>query len=284
MKHLSDNPGFRWSFSKLASFEHCPMSFYLEYVCNPDRDEEIPNYYAEYGSCAHKILEEFLKGDLPQFCLAEEWSTRYPDEVKCPPPPYPAGYADKAFAQGLAFFETFDGFGDEWEVLSVEKKFVLDINGHEVSGIADCVLRHKETGKLWVIDHKGKSKSSLKRDMPVYRNQLYLYALWCLNEFHQYPSKLSFHLFKDQEMVTEDFSEEAMKATIKWIDDTIQKIETCDLFEDWTTCIADGETKENFFCKWVCGCNSSCERYQEVRQISYANYLEKKAMEAEMYG
>lgn len=280
MNHLSDN--FRWSFSKLSAFRSCPMSFYLEYVCNPSRDEEIPNFFAEYGSCAHRILEEYFRGDLPQFLLAEEWSARYPEEVKCPPPPFPAGYGDKAFNAGLKYFESFDGFGDEWEVASVEDKFVIDIDGYTVVGIADLVLRNRGTGALWIIDHKSKSKASMKKDLQTYRHQLYLYAIWAKEAFGVYPDMLSFNLFKEGTMVNEAFDESCVEDTRKWIVDTIHEIETCDLFEDWSTPIKPDEEKEPYACRWICGCNDRCDDYQAVRERSRNAWLAKKQAEEEM--
>ena len=277
MKHLSGD--FRWSFSKLSSFEHCPMSFYLEYVCNPSRDDEIPNFFSEYGSFAHKLLEGYFKNEIPQFLLAEEWAAGYERAVTCPPPPFPAGYGEKAYNAGLAYFESFDGFGEEWEVVSVENKFVIDIHGYQMVGIADLVLRHKETGELWVIDHKSKSSSSMRKDLPTYRHQLYIYAMWLKEKFGVYPTKLSFNLFKEKKMVDEVFSEDQVEDTVRWILSMIEKIETCDLFEDWPPCIPEGAEKEPYFCTQICGCKDRCDRYQEVRQISYQNYLAKKQAE-----
>ena len=86
MKHLPNN--FRWSFSKLAAFKQCPMSFYLSYIENPGSDEELPGYFSEYGSLMHSILEGYYKGELPEFCLADEWRSRYDKEVLVPPPPF----------------------------------------------------------------------------------------------------------------------------------------------------------------------------------------------------
>lgn len=279
MKHLPSN-GFRWSFSKLASFRSCPMSFYLEYVCNPSRDEEIPNFFAQYGSCAHKILEEYFKGRLPQFLLASEWSRRYPEEVTCPPPAFPKGYDEKAYAAGLKYFETFDGFGPDWDVVSVEQKFTILLEGYTLVGVADLVLRNKETGAYWVIDHKSKSKSSMRKDRDLYRNQLYLYAIWVHEAFGVYPEKLSFSLFKEGGlMVDEVFSEDQLAATKQWFVDSIRAIEICDLFETWKTCIPLGESKESYYCRNICGCNVACDDYQEVRRRSYDAWLAKKQAE-----
>lgn len=280
MKHLPND--FRWSFSKLSSFEHCPMAFYLEYVCNPSRDDEIPNFFSEYGSFAHKLLEGYFKNEIPQFLLAEEWSSGYEEAVKCPPPPFPRGYGEKAYNAGLEYFETFDGFGDEWETISVEEKFVINIGGYKMVGIADLVLRNKETGEYWIIDHKSKSASSMSKDLQTYRHQLYIYAMWLKEKYGVYPAKLSFNLFKEKKMVDEIFSEDQIEATTQWVLGLINRIETCDLFEDWATCIKDDAEREDYYCKNICGCNDRCDRYQEVRQISYNKWLEKKRLEEAM--
>lgn len=277
MNHLPSN--FRWSFSKLSSFKSCPMSFYLQYVCNPDNDSEIPNFFAQYGSCAHKILEEYFKGDLPVFCLADEWESRYPEEVQCPPPPFPAGFGEKSYALGLQYFENFEGFGDEWEVVAVEKKFVLKISNYDVSGIADLVLRNKDTGEYWIIDHKSKSKASMRKDLPTYRHQLYLYALWCFEEYGVYPSKLSFNLFKEDIMIDEAFSLDALEETIEWITETIEQIIECDIFESWTTCIPEATHSEPYVCRWICGVNADCEEYQALHQAVIEEWKAKRAAE-----
>ena len=116
----------------------------------------------------------------------------------------------------------------------------------------------------------------------MYRKQLYLYALWIHEAYGVWPSKLCFNMVKDQSVIEERFDPAMVDETVSWFVDTIYEIEACDALEDWTTCIADGERKEPYFCRWICGCNPECSRYQEVHQIAYADYLEKKAMESEM--
>lgn len=280
MKHLPND--FRWSFSKLSSFKSCPMSFYLQYVCNPDNDSEVPNFFAQYGSCAHKILEEYFKGDLPVFCLADEWKSRYPEEVVCPPPPFPAGFGDKSYQLGLKYFENFNGFGDEWEVVAVEKKFRIKIGDYDVRGIVDVVLRNKDTGEYWIIDHKSKSKSSMRKDLSTYRHQLYLYALWCYEEYGVYPAKLSFNLFKEDMMIDEAFSLDALEQTIEWVNETIEQITECDIFEAWTTCIPEAVNNEPYVCRWICGANADCEEYQNLHQAVIEEWKAKRAAEDAM--
>ena len=45
-----------WSYSRLTAYNQCPYQFKLKYVeCN----EGEPNFYAQYGSFCHKILEKY---------------------------------------------------------------------------------------------------------------------------------------------------------------------------------------------------------------------------------
>ena len=275
MKHLPSD--FRWSFSKLASFLQCPYSFYLSYIKN-DKPDEIENYFSQYGSFAHKLLELWAKDELPAFCLAEEWRDGYEEAVTMPPPPFPKGMADKYYNAAMDYFDHFEGFGDEWEVLSAEKKFVIRLGQYNVSGIADLVLKNKNTGELWVIDHKSKSMNSMKKEHALYRRQLYLYAMWCKEEFGEYPTKISFNMFKEGVFIDEDFSLDLLEETKKWFIDTIHEIENLDVIEVW-------ETKLNsYFCGQICGVAPECDDYQQLRQEELDRYYAKKQLEAEMMG
>lgn len=282
MKHLTDN--FRYSFSKLAAFKQCPMSFYLQYVENPGNDEELPGYFSQYGTLMHSILESYYKDETPAFLLADEWRDRYDTEVTVTPPPFPANFGEKNYNAAIEYLENFEGLPDGYEVLSVEKKFVIDIGGYQVSGIADLVIGSPQDNEVIIIDHKTKSAASMKKEYQLYRKQLYLYAMWFKELDGSWPTRLRFNMVKDGTYIDEEFDESMVEETKKWFIDTIHEIETCDALEDWTTCITDGERKEPYFCRWICGVNPSCERYQDVRQIAYGDYLEKKAMEAEFNG
>ena len=280
MKHLPSD--FRWSFSKLAAFLQCQMSFYLQYVDNPGNDDELPGYFSQYGTLMHSILEQYFKDELPIFCLADEWRDRYESEVTITPPPFPRGFGEKNYDAAVDYLENFIGIPEGYEVLSVEKKFVIDLGGYRVSGIADLVLRG-QSGEIVVWDHKTKSDNSMKKEYQLYRKQLYLYAIWIHSEYGVWPTKLCFNMVKSKTMIEESFDLNMVKETIDWFVDTIHEIEVCDVLENWSVCIGDNDRKEPYFCRWICGCNPVCERYQEVHQIAYADYLEKKAQE-NMYG
>lgn len=153
--------GMKWSFSKLEAFHHCGMMFKLIYL---DHAEKEGNGFSDYGTFCHKLLEEWAKGQIPDFALAEEYQERYDDEVVNAFPPFPRGMPQKYYDQGLQYFENFDFFGDDYEILTVEEKFEIEIDGYILVGIADLTLRNKKTGGIVVIDHKSKSKNSMKKE------------------------------------------------------------------------------------------------------------------------
>ena len=287
MKHLPSD--FRWSFSKIAAFHQCPMSFYLTYVENPGSDDELPGYFSEYGSLMHSILEKYYKGETPVFLLADEWRDRYEQEVIVSPPPFPKGFGEKNYDAAINYLENFEGVPDGFEVISVEKKFVIEIGGYKVSGIADLVIGNPETNEVVIIDHKTKSAASMKKEYQLYRKQLYLYAIWYHEETGSWPTKLSFNMVKEGKSIDEDFDESMVEETKQWFIDGIHEIEECDIFENWTTCITDEEynkAKEPYFCKWICSVNPSCERYQDVHNAAIEEWKAKKAAEEDaiLYG
>ena len=91
------------------------------------------------------------------FELAEVYTAEYDEAVKEYFPPFPRGLAGRYYDEGLQYFKSFDGFGDNYDVLSVEDRFELDIRGNRFVGIADLILRDRNIGLITVIDHKSKS-------------------------------------------------------------------------------------------------------------------------------
>lgn len=277
MKHLPTD--FRWSFSKLAAYKQCKQSFYLQYIAG-DPDQEIDSYYSQYGSFAHKLLERYYKNEIPSFFLLDAWRSGYDSEVTMPPPRFPVGLGDKYFAAAEEYFKNFTGLPANYEVLSVEKKFVISLEGKNISGIADLVVRNKETGEIEVIDHKSKSLSSMKKERNLYRNQLYLYALWTYQEYGRYPARLIFNMFKEHTEIVEEFSMDALEEAKRWYLDTIREIETCDLFENW------GTNYSSYFCGQICSCAGECEEYQIKRAEEIERWRQKKQAEEDaiLYG
>ena len=194
-------------------------------------------------------------GELMSFELADVYTAEYDEAVREYFPPFPRGLAGKYYEEGLQYFKSFDGFGDHYEILSVEDKFELDIRGNRFVGIADLILRDRNTGLITVIDHKSKSMQSLKKKLFENTRQLYTYAAYVKNRFGEYPSLLQFNMFRYGKFVDEPFTMERYNETMDWIERTIDGIRSD---KDWLV------SSSGYFCKFICSTRDHCPIGQEI--------------------
>ena len=223
------------------------MAYKLQYI---DRKPSDGNFFSDYGSFGHELLERWAKGELQAIALASEYDDLYNLSVTHDPPPFPKGMSQRYYEAGAKYFEKFSGFGENWEILAAEEKFSIEIRGHSFLGIADLVLRDKETGKITVIDHKSKSKSSMEKEIDTYRHQLYIYALFVKQKYGVYPEKIVFNMFKEGYLIEEVFDSAELEKTEAWIDDTITQIQSDTSFE---------ASPNDYFCRFLCGVSEFCD-------------------------
>lgn len=246
-----------WSYSRLTSFHQCPYGFKLKYIdCNPG----INNFFGEYGSYIHKILEMYAKGELEVFELSQYYEDHWSENISFPAPPnkfvdLQQSYYDK----GLMYLENIDLILDDYEVLGVEKEVKFDLGGYEFLGYIDLLLRNKETGEITVLDHKShslkikKNGEISKTDIDTFesfKRQLYLYSIKVIEEYGR-VDYLEWNLFKDMNHVKIPFSEEGLKESVDWAINTIKEIEQTEEYIP---------TPDMFFCNYLCDQrNNACE-------------------------
>ena len=240
---------FIWSFSKLSTYDTCPYAFALQYLQDPPLPKQ-QNAWAEYGILCHSLLEEFAKGELPANKLSSEFVERYPDIVVHEFPPFPKGYAEKAYKQGIDYFNRFKGFGNQYDVVSTEEWFNINIGPYSFVGISDLVLSEKDTGELIVVDHKTKSESSMKQDISLYRKQLYIYAEHVFRKYGKYPKEIRFNMIKSNDPIIESFSLDNHLETLKWTESTIDNIM---LEDEWIPC------PNYYYCRYICPVFNYCD-------------------------
>lgn len=241
---------FRWSYSKLQSFDNCPYSFKLQYLSDVTGEN---NAFAEYGTLCHGILEEWAKGDIPKEEMSLAYSSRYGDAVVHSFPPYPRGYADKAYLQGLEYFNGFDELGDyfggePYEILGVEEKFETLVGGYTLVGVVDLILRDGN-GDIHIFDHKTKSMSSIEREFQDAKKQLYIYALHIMEKYGKYPKMMCFNMLKSREYIRVPFELEEFEATMRWVEQTIESII---MSFDYPV------GGSPYFCQWICSVGKYC--------------------------
>ena len=189
------------------------------------------------------------------FELADAYEAEYDEAVKHYFPPFPKGLAGRYYDEGLQYFRSFDGFGGDMEILSVEDKFELDIRGNRFVGIADLVLRDRNTGDITVIDHKSKSMNSMKKAQYENTRQLYTYAAYVKERFGAFPTLLRFNMFRYGVNIDEPFSMKRYEETMDWIERTIAEIRA---EREWKV------SSSSYFCRFICSTRLYCPSAGEI--------------------
>ena len=189
------------------------------------------------------------------FELAEAYEAEYDEAVKHYFPPFPKGMAGQYYDEGLQYFQSFDGFGDDKKILSVEDKFELDIRGNRFVGIADLVLQDKKTGDIIVIDHKSKSMNSMNKAQYENTRQLYTYAAYVKERFGEFPTLLQFNMFRYGVNINEPFAMERYEETMDWIERTIAQIKA---EKEWKV------SSSGYFCRFICSTRLHCPVGEEI--------------------
>lgn len=252
-KFIVDN--FTWSFSRLESFYQCPLAWRRTYI---DCEPKCSNAFAEYGSCIHKILEEYENGALDFFDLSDEYERRFVDEVVTDFPPNK--YVDlrqSYFEKGRTYFEEINLPVDTITILGVEEKINFELGGKPFVGFID--LRYSDQdGNMVFMDHKSASLSWTKKNtvakssaekMKKYKYQQYLYTI----PFIEAGTKVDFlewNFFNNQKIYRIPWNKDEYEEAKKWALDTIKLIEQEEL---WLP------NPEYFLCHNLCDHRDFCE-------------------------
>lgn len=246
-----------WSFSSVNTYATCPYNFYLHYI---EGKESIGNAFAEWGSLVHKILEDYFKGKVEIYELCDYYKGLYSNFMEHR---FPFRLEDKYYEAGEKYLANFNGFSQNWEVVGIEEKVQLEIDGNSFVGYIDLVVKDKDDGKFIIIDHKSKNGFKNKEEEGKYARQLYLYSLAIKEKYGEYPKKLILNMFRTDKVVEIPFNEEELKEAQKWFTDTINQIKQDTKFLDK---IKQSKKKikdfknNDFFCNELCGCRYCCKR------------------------
>ena len=222
-----------WSFSRVNSFaDGCKFCWFENYA-NKNRDS-MPNAFADYGLLMHEILESLDKDEITIW----EGIMKY-DKEFCHISDFPklgkADMRERYYKQGIDYLQKYS-FDDNYEVLGVEDKIMVDVMGYKFTGYIDKIVRDKRDGGIIVIDHKSKAKFNSAKERHKYARQLYLYSIHIKDTYGQYPKMLMFNMFRSQKEVPIMFNIEDYKEAQQWVYDTIQEIKKCKEFpvsDDW---------------------------------------------------
>lgn len=248
-----------WSYSRITCYDHCPYNFYLKYIINDDEQYlSEGNYFAEVGSFVHSILEKIFNGELEADDALQYYIEHFDENVF-----YTTRQStmEKTYELCADYFASVDfSWLKDYEILGVEKRIKVDINGYEFIGFIDLLVKNRTTNEISVIDHKSASypfkkdgKSILQRskaDFSKYSKQMYLYCKAVYEEYGVYPKWIVWNHFKEQKIAKIQFVKDDYDKAIKWFSNKIEKIKEDEIFD---------ANVEFFYCTHLCDFRSSCE-------------------------
>lgn len=231
-----------WSFSRLNSFYSCKKIWYLTYIM---KRNERTNFFSEYGTFIHNILEKYNKNQLEIFELLQYFEKFYLDEVKTIAPPNKfRDLNDLYYSQAIDFFSEFNGYNDETIGAELKFSFIKNILGKNRKFIGVIDRLSKDENGYVITDYKSKAKFSSKKEQKKYARQLYMYSYAVKEMFGEFPYLLKFEHFRKNTVTKIFFNTEDFNETFFWIENTIDLIYNENLFS---------ETENEFFCGNLCG-------------------------------
>lgn len=246
-----------WSFSRVNALSSCKWGWVLKYVLGC---ESAPNAYAQFGTVCHETLEKYLKGELDLFDVPQYYQDRYAELVTCS---FPSNkYVDlgqKAYNQGLEYFNNINFDFNKYEILGVEKELVFNVGKYPFHGFADAIYRDKDDGSIILRDHKTASFKYLKNGLvsktnaehyKQFRYQEYLYCI-PLVEMYGKVDFLSWNMIRDQREIKIPFDQNEYEEAQKWCIEAIEEAENELL---WLP-----ETSDKYFCSTICDSKNICE-------------------------
>lgn len=246
-----------WSFSRLNSFYNCPYEFYLHYIeCNPSES----NFFGEYGSLLHSILEKYAKGELSLFELNQYYEDHFNESIRHDAPPNK--YVDirqSYYDKGMDYFDNIDLDLEAYAILGVEKKVEFELFGKKFIGFIDLLVKDKTTDEIIIIDHKSASIKILKNGnisksdqahFLEFKRQAYLYSIPIIKEYGK-VDKLKWNMFKDRQWIEIPWKENEYDEAIQWVDTTLNLIGK---EKEWLP------SPDQYYCRYLCGQrNNACE-------------------------
>lgn len=254
-----------WSYSRINSYAQCPKMFYMSYI---DKVDPLGSAFAQWGSLCHSLLDDFAKGNLLAFELGEEYDNRYPEYMteRFPPNRW-SDLNAKYYDTGKEYFDEFEGFPENWEIIASEQKIQIEIDGIPVRGFIDLIVRDRTDGRLIVVDHKSKAKFNSEKELEHYGYQLYFYAIWVHEKFGEWPKELIFNMFRAKDEKRIRFIEEGKEKAVFWLKENVRKVLDDEEFPDKVE-LAFAEKGQpipetlhpDFFCQYLCSVRHCCER------------------------
>jgi len=217
----------RHSYTSLESFSECSRKHYLDYVTRafddyePDTDVTTGPSQREIGLLFHETAEVAANRGLAS---ESEWDDLCVDLAER------HGWTAALEDARACIEDYFDSQVSDWEVVSAEREFSLEIDGETIIGYIDAIYRTPD-GDLRVIDYKATERTRSLED----NRQLPLYLLACRELLDENVDTAGYLYVgpNGPDLKTRSFSEAELDDVRSAVTDQLAEIEAA-TFEEYT--------------------------------------------------
>lgn len=238
-----------WSYSRIKLFQQCPYAFIQKYIY---KEPGVSNFYADFGSFIHHILQLYYQGELKKDQLQIYYIEHFSEYVgRNIQPKIRSSY----FVQGLEYLggDILSPTADN--IIGVEKEFIGTIGGFKMRGFADLIYR--DNLGMVITDHKSKllePRSNGKRkkkdaELDEYLVQLYLYANFVRQTYGVQVNFLEFNCFRSGTIIREPCTMAKELDAVRWAQSSIKKIHEANEFMP---------NPDYFYCNNLCDLRKTC--------------------------
>ncbi len=224
-----------WSFSKIDTYETCPLKYKYRYVLQIPGP---PNPALSFGEAIHETLFEYhTKKSFGKELSLEEFLQLYKNKWR------PLGYLDEnhqniRFESGKKLLENYYNkhHAEKIKHEALEKWFNIKINGYSFRGKIDRIDRLPEGG-VEIIDYKTgevKPQADIDKD-----SQVTLYSMGAKEALGLDVKKLSYYYVEKGEKITTTRTERDIENKKQEVTELITKIKK-----------ANFEPKSGMHCDW----------------------------------
>lgn len=257
----------RFSYSSASTYAQCPYAFYLSYI---EAKERRDNFFSDYGSFCHLILEKYFKGMIDANDMVQYYIDHYSEHVVSDAPPYPPSMEEQYYKDGIDFFTNFKFNKEDYDIVFIEDAINHNANGIDIIIKPDLVLKDRRSGIHILIDYKTSKLKNIaygtveiaekdlsyydKRKVFDYKKQFLLYVkyIWeCLNI--EVKEIWVWFIRNNAEVVIPVEAMEVEEAN-EWFLTTIEKIKAEEKWDHNT------DPKNKYFCENICGVGGHCVR------------------------
>lgn len=169
----------RFSQTRVGTWRRCRQRYEWKYV---DRIPETASDGQKRGRCGHKALELWYRGVEDSACIMAGL-------LEIADQPKDVERMRTILTRYFKWASLMDA--QEWsEVLGTEVELTGEIDGQQVMGIADLIVRHK-TGGLAIVDHKFSANGTLEGALQS--PQLSMYGELALQTLGEMPDYLIYN-------------------------------------------------------------------------------------------